>query len=828
LEHLHPVQDSPGIGKIDQPPYETVAQDGQSAHSLVEAWLSELRRRWLLALIAALCVLLPVAAFALLAVPKYSATGVLQVSSQGSTINPLLELAGASAPSEVETEVEIIRRREFILRALKKLRLQLADPHQPSFATTDLDVALSARSPVSPILRRARRALASLDVAPTVFGTVPVVIDGLRDERVAIRIGSPETQRSYEVGIGEPVVDESLTIVFAEIPLDAGETFEFEALSDGALVESLAENVSVSSVGSARQSTNLVQIRFTDPDRETAQAVVQTIMQQYLDQSLDWQTKSASNSADFIAKRLEEAQEQLLAQEKSLQQFAEDEHAVQLDTQAEVTIESAAELESEKRKIELQERVIGTVLAGLKRNSSGSAHLTSNFFEDPVLSAAVGALTEAETQYAVLRATLTDDHPAVIGLGSQIKRHQKEIQRLLRSAQKNLTQQRKDLEARIVESMDSLSAYPEKELKLARHMRDVEVNQKLYGFLLEKFQEAQILEASTTIDKRIVDTAALPHRKTSPQRAKLVITGGLGGLAFAFFTVYLAHLLQRKLATIEAVKNAIPYPVYGTTPAIDNKTPGKRQSKTEPERRLVPAAVWSDTHGAAAESFRALAVNISLAPAVPGRGRIVQVTSSQPGEGKSTIASNLAVALASSGAKTLIIDLDLRKPVQHRAWGIRRGPGYSDLIAQAGGPKQARSLLQHNETFNVDILTAGPRLPDTLGALMGDTLESMLAYWSEQYDYVIVDSPPVFVAGTAIIGRHADLVIVVARPGVTERATARHGLELLSRLPGHKGLVLNGVERKHAESYYYGGAYNYAATYGAAADDDDGDQQAAS
>jgi capsular exopolysaccharide synthesis family protein len=229
-----------------------------------------------------------------------------------------------------------------------------------------------------------------------------------------------------------------------------------------------------------------------------------------------------------------------------------------------------------------------------------------------------------------------------------------------------------------------------------------------------------------------------------------------------------------------------------------------------------------------AESFRALAVNVSLVPGVPGRGRIVQVTSAQPAEGKSTIISNLAVALSSTGARVLIVDLDLRKPVQHRAWGMRRGPGYSDLAAGGGGPKRARAVLQHDKSFNVDVLAAGTKLPDTLAALMNSNLESMLAYWSGSYDYVLIDSPPGFVADTAILGRHADLMLVVASPGIVQRGNAKQAVESLVRLDVAKGLVLNNVERKHAEHYYYGGGYYYARAYGADSAADDEDQQAAS
>jgi tyrosine-protein kinase Etk/Wzc len=785
--------------------------DPQPLHALLLGWLSELRRRWWLASLAALLVFVPVAAYGVFAVPTYTSVGVVQVSSQDTAISPLLGLVGAPA-SEVETEVEVIRGRELVLRVLKQLRLHLADPHQSTRLTTDFDVVLGRASAVQPGLRVARDAVARLDVSPGWHDLVSLEVTGLPQERLSIRVGTPEATREYEVGLGDTLVDEVITLRFRTMPVPEGASIELEVLSDGILIETLAKRLSVSSVGDSRTATNLVEIEFTDSDRETAQAVVQTLMQEYLDQSLRWQSISASTSSDFIAQRLEEAREQLTARENTLREFAEAEHAVQLDVQAEVTIRGAAELEAEKRKIELQEQVLGSIVSGLKRTAadSGHANLTASFFEDPVLASAVGSLTEAEIEYAVLRATLTDDHPRVVTLGRQIAHHQAEVRGLLRSAQRSLAQQRKQLDVRIAGSMDSLSDYPAKELQLARHMRDVEVNQKLYLFLLEKHQEAQILEASTTIDKRIVDGAALPHRKTSPRLAKLVVTGLLASLAFMFVVVYLAHVLQRRLQTVEAIKKAIPFPIYGSVPVIGTKAESQRR-KAQPGRDLGPAVVWGQSSGSAAESFRALAVSISLAPAAAGRGRIVQITSSQPGEGKSTIASNVAVALASSGGRVLLVDLDLRKPVQHRTWGLRRAPGYGDLVAQGGGPVQALALLQHDSTHNLDIVTAGPKLPDPLSALMGPTLEAVLTYWAERYDYVIVDSPPIFVAGTAVIGRHADLVVVVARPSVTERVSSRHALELLSRVDVHKALVLNGIEPKHTESYYY--YYNYSNGY---------------
>ena len=134
---------------------------------------------------------------AVLAVPTYTAQGALQVSSSNSAINPLLELAGAGGPSQVETEVEIVKRREMVLAVLKDLRLHLVDPHQPRMVTTDLHVALAGESPMAAPLQRARAALATLEVDPYVIDPVTVSITGGSDGAFDLAIGHPEAPRTY-------------------------------------------------------------------------------------------------------------------------------------------------------------------------------------------------------------------------------------------------------------------------------------------------------------------------------------------------------------------------------------------------------------------------------------------------------------------------------------------------------------------------------------------------------------------------------------------------------------------------------------------------------
>lgn len=812
LERLRPVSSAslnpPGVYEPSTP-----QRDDGTIRAVVLAWMSEIRRRWMLAGCAFLFVVVPVAAYACLAVPSYKAQGVLQVSSHSGAVNPLVELMGEGQP-HVQTEVEIIKRREFILEVLKDLRLQVIDPTQPSLVSSDLGVTLGGDSPLSDRLVRVREALETAEVTSLRPDTIRVSIEATDATTLAVVVGL-EDPRTYDLTVGEVLDDPSLRLSFDAMPLEVGEGFVFDVVGDGPLFTSAAASLSVSPIGDSRRPTNLVEVTFTHADREIAQAVVQRIMERYLDQNLRWQTLSASNTSDFIGQRLTEAEDRLRTHEEALRSFAETEHAVQLDVQAKTTIQISADLESEKTRLELQERVLGQSIAGMKRGATENVNVTG-LFEDPVLTANVTTLSEAETRYSVLRATLTEDHPEVQTAAAQVALRRKEVNRLLKNSLKAVRARRKELENKLDTAQASLGDYPDKEIQLARRTRDVEVSQRLYGFLLEKYQEAEIMEASTTTDKRVVDAAALPHRIASPRRTQLAMAGGLGGIVFAFISVWLARLLQRRLSTVQSITTELSLPIYGTIPALGGQRGERRKRKASVETRLGPRDVWSDARAIGPEAFRALAVNVSLAPVPEGRGRIIQVTSSQPGEGKSTVVANLAVALSKAGASVLLVDLDLRKPVQHRIWRARRAPGYSDLVA--GTESDARHH-QKVDGFDIDILTAGTRLPDTLRALMNDRLESLLAGWASKYDYVLVDAPPAFVADSSVVAQLVDLLLVVARPGVVERGNLRQVSNAIGRLDTQTGFVMNGVERKHAE-YYYDGSYSYNRAYDSIGDSD--------
>ena len=762
---------------------------GRSLQELLWAWIGELRRRRWLALLMFVVGLAPMVALALLSIPTYTSTGVVQVSSTGSmlSVNPLLELAGAGANANVETEIELMRRREFLLEVFKDLGLHIVDPHQRGDMTLDLAVSLRGASPVSSAVVAAREAVALAAVAPDHAGDVRLRLTASDESTLQVELGEDGQGGVHTLTIGERLATPALILEFTRLPVAVGESVDLVVRSDGALYDDLQSALSVRSIGGRSNPTNLVRVAFTATDRRVAQAVVTRLMQRYVEQSLEWQTASASRAVEFISSQLIDATDRLAEQEDALRTFAEDEGAVQLDIQARTTIESVAALEAERLKAALQERQMDHVLGGMKGGlDQGKVHLTANFFDDPVLAANIAALTENEVRYELLKASLAPEHPQVVELAAQLRLQQQEVRRLMRSARRNLAARTGELERQLESASAALEKYPDKQLRMARLMRAVAVSERLYSFLLEKANEAEILEASTTTDKRVVDAASFPHRKTAPQRGRMLGLGVVAGLLAAFGAVWLARTLQRTLGSVEAITGLVPWPLYGTLPAL---VPAPRDAAG------VLAATWQQGPTATAEASRSLAVNVSMIPAA--RGRIVQFTSSRPGEGKSTSCANLAAALARTGARVLLVDLDLRKPSQHRIWRVPRAPGLVDLITKPSDPESARQVMHRDETYGVTVLTAGTQAVDTTAILMTEQLAAMLAAWSDEFDHVLLDCPPAFVPDTAVVARHADLLLLVARPGVVERGEVRHALTLLARVPAGKGLLLSAVKPQH-------------------------------
>jgi capsular exopolysaccharide synthesis family protein len=755
-------------------------------------YLTILLDEWRTLVIPFLLIVAGTLAYLATAVPTYSASGVIQVStSDESGAIQLFEVAGLGRPSPVETEVEILRSSRILGKAARKLGLNLSAP-QP-LLTFDLGVSIRGASPVDPALFGLRRTIRNIAVADWVDRPIPAVFTVTADGSLHLRLDEPA--REDTVAPGGAYDQAGIRFEWAGATgLPSGQPISAEIVPDGILVADLLERLGVESIG-GRKETNLVRLTARDQDRGVARDLVNGVMDAYMDFALEWRTLRADRSAGFIEGQLEAIRQSLEQSEAELQSFLEVSGAVLLPEQAKELIRGGSELELELRKVRIQEEVLSAVAGEISRATArgGPVALTGDFIlEDELLGRAIGVLNDLELKRETLMTSVTETHPEVQRLGEEIRRVRAQVLEFVRASRERTKERRRSITSALDDIQGQLATFPDKERQMAAHRRGLDVSQELYSFLMTKLEESRIVKASTTTDKRIIDLAATPYKRHQPRRATTLALAAILGLLLGVGAVFLRRAADPRIRDEEEAKQLAGLPLYGVIP--DLRILRVRGDVDE---------LWKAPKGPAAEAFRTLRTNVEFAQVGDKPIRVIQVTSSEASEGKSTVISNLAVALAKAGHKVLIADLDLRRPVQNRIWAVPRVPGLSDHLAGRGALH-----VREATTWQVDVVPAGNEPPESQRLLASGRLAALMDDWRERYDYVLLDTPPLLVADSLVVSRLSDMVLFVIRPRVARRASLRLASQTLERMELVKGLVINGVATRRGGYYhYYRGSY---------------------
>ncbi|MBD3369465.1 polysaccharide biosynthesis tyrosine autokinase [Candidatus Fermentibacteria bacterium] len=345
---------------------------------------------------------------------------------------------------------------------------------------------------------------------------------------------------------------------------------------------------------------------------------------------------------------------------------------------------------------------------------------------------------------------------------------------------------------------DSLSQLPEMEMRLARLERNRQVSENIYILLRTKYEETRISEVGQIGDVTIVDTA-LPGSKIKPSKRRNVIMGLLVGLALGVGTVFLKEQLDTSIKNPEDVEN-LDIPVIGVIPRID---------KSQFKRKGVMPITHSVPRSPASEAYRDLRTSLRFAPTEEPI-RSILVTSAGPREGKSMTVANLAVTIAQTGRKVLIVDTDLRRPVMHNIFGLEREPGVSEVVAGMNSISQA---VKPADIENLFVLTCG-YIPHNPAELVGSVkMRNLSEKLLESYDFVLYDSPPVAVVTDPIlISSFADSTLVVVMSKLADRKVLKSAWSKLQRTAKHlSGAIVNGFDPLNVYTSY--GYYTYRYHY---------------
>ena len=368
---------------------------------------------------------------------------------------------------------------------------------------------------------------------------------------------------------------------------------------------------------------------------------------------------------------------------------------------------------------------------------------------------------------------------------------------------------------KLVDQMsDRLTSLPVQTLQYARLERDLKLNESLYLTMKQKYEESRITEAGQMGKVRILDPALISI-KVRPNKKMNLLLGiilGLGlGTGYAFVrefldnTVKAVEHLERKGLTILGI---IP-DMIGANPKYSVKrSAAPSKGGTDFKRRLI---TYEDPKSPISESYRSLRTNISYASTADKKIKSLLISSSQPGEGKSTTTANLAIAFAQLRKKTLLVDADMRKPVQHNVFGHPRGPGLSEFLI--GDVVDLDTIIHSTKVENLSILTAGGLPPNPSELLGSDAMSRLVDHLENEFDMVLFDSPPIVaVTDASMISGELDAIAMVVKAGQTERSAVDRALDTIKNVKAPLiGAILNGASQESlgGKYAYYYSYYNY-------------------
>lgn len=393
---------------------------------------------------------------------------------------------------------------------------------------------------------------------------------------------------------------------------------------------------------------------------------------------------------------------------------------------------------------------------------------------------------------------------------SELKLKRVEVERLYtreHPTYRALMTQMGQLEAQKQGLLKKIQALPVTQQELLRLTRDMQVTTQTYTLLLNKSQEQDILRAGSIGNVRIIDNADVNvEEPVRPMRKLIVVIATLVGALMAVIVVFLRQAFYRGVDNPEIIEN-LGMPVYASLPYSRKQERLEKQNQSRSAGKESKLLSVSEPSELAVESLRSLRTSLHFAM-LEARNNVLMISSPSPGSGKSFVSSNLAVIIAQTGKRVLLIDADMRKGYLHKVFGLHPKHGLSDTLAAR---LTSREVINATEVPNLDFISCGFAAPNPSELLMHDNFNKLLTDLAPLYDLVIIDTPPILaVTDATLVGRQAGTCLLVTRFGLS---TVKE-IEACKRRLGQNGVVIkgaifNGVLRKASNNAYDCSAYGY-------------------
>lgn len=543
--------------------------------------------------------------------------------------------------------------------------------------------------------------------------------------------------------------------------------------------------------------STILHISYTDNVPLRAKEYANALAKAYIYQNVEKKSREATLKLAFIDKQLKKITENLRNSAVKIEEFKRNANTVNLSTKAEALITQISEAESKLDALRIEGGLIDSLYQKIK---NGKNLETISFVglgeEYAPLEMKIKELQSAIIKKKLLREDYTELYPAVIKLTKEIRQLKKIIVSTIGDMRSSIKEREKLIEKSIARYQKELDKLPADERMYGQLKRKFAVNEKIYSYLLEKRSETAIVKASTVSKNRVIDEAEVPRSPILPKRKKIVLIATAIGLLVGLLLALVRNFFDDTIKKEEDITKKIDVPVLGYIPHIK----GKEHA----------VAVMKSLRSYEAESFRHLRTNLQFM-VKKGESQLIAVTSTVGGEGKTTVCINLGAIMSIAGKKTLLINMDMRKPTLHKVFDIPNDKGVSTLLAGASSLKET---IRPTAYKNLHVIPSGPVPPNPSELIHDAFTEKMLSKLKEVYDVIIVDTPPVgLVTDARMLLDMADTTIYVVRADYSKKAFLQQ-IKAIKRFHTVRGLgvVINDIDtkkQKYGYGYGYGGKYGY-------------------
>jgi len=729
-------------------------------------YLNIVLRRWQVVFLIFISVFLTATYYIYKQVPTYEAFTMLQIRGTSS----FLDGFNLGTKNSLASDIEILKSRSIAEKVARNLRLDLRVTNaSPNLKFKILGFSLALKN-----------------------SSCNVILTGSDSYEVKDSDGKILGKGKA----GTLMHGQNITLMLDKLEGKTGDSFTISSVPLHLAGYSLQKNIHVGEIGNG---AGILGLTFSDTDPVKARDVVNAFAQAYREQSVDLKTQEVAKTLTFIEKQMQIRQDSLENSEEALRKYRLESGLRILGPEAGVLVEKIVELERQKASVVLQKKRLGFAIDSLNEAmANGKTYLPTNLSNQSIVDAA-SEITNLQMQKRMLLVDFTEFHPAVQELEEQTNDLYGKIRTSFDSALHDLKWQKKELVGLISKHEEELTALSRSELQLARLTRINRINEEAYTFLLQKYEDAYIAKSASVSNVNIIDPAIIPAMPVKPDKKKDLITwfliAVLLGVGFAFFLNYMDDTIK----DVEGVKRETGLSTLAVIPHIRQKEKNDQQIKGALVSYFKPQ---SQT----AEAFRSLRTAIHFS-AINKKRQVMLLTSAFPEEGKTTIAANLAVTIAQTDAKVLLIDCDLRYPGLHRMFGCNNTPGLTEVLIGDTEPDKA---VHNTEITGFDFIPSGTPPPNPSEILGSEHMRRMLGTVKDRYDHIILDTAPaLFVTDALVLSAVTDMFLVIMEVGRVQFKTARRFIETLDTVRAPiAGVILNDKTKKGYGNYGYGN-YGY-------------------